>query len=427
VQSFEPLTLPAPDGRPRRLREGGVYLITGGLGGVGLEVAECLARTVRARLALVGRSPLPARPDWDEWLATHGEEGGISRRLRRIQALEKLGSEVLPLTADVAELSQMQKALREAEARLGPLNGVIHAAGEERSDHPIGEAGRDRWEAQLRPRLRGAAVLERALEGRALDFCLLQSSLSSVLGAAGSVAYTASHVFLDAFAARHNRTSAVPWLSVNWDRWFTWREAAPASELDPSSYFMTADEAADAFLRVMSLGPVTQLVVSTGDLEHRIDRAIRLSFLRESESPSGAVSSLHPRPELIQAYEAPRNPVEHRLADIWRRVLGLEKIGINDDFFELGGDSVLSLRIVAEANEAGLRLTPRQLFEHNTIAALAAVAGVDQRAPIEPVQAQPASPVEAEPAAAFPAARLDQKNLDSFLARLGRTSGGQSK
>jgi amino acid adenylation domain-containing protein/non-ribosomal peptide synthase protein (TIGR01720 family) len=81
------------------------------------------------------------------------------------------------------------------------------------------------------------------------------------------------------------------------------------------------------------------------------------------------------RPELAGTYVAPRTSVEELLVGIWTDVLGLEKVGIHDNFFELGGDSILSIQIVARANQAGLRLTPKQLFGHQTIAELATVAG----------------------------------------------------
>ena len=82
------------------------------------------------------------------------------------------------------------------------------------------------------------------------------------------------------------------------------------------------------------------------------------------------------RPKLAQAFAAPRTPVEKRLVRIWREVLGIGQVGIHDNFFELGGDSILSIQIVAKANQAGLRLTPRQFFQYQTIAKLAAVAEV---------------------------------------------------
>jgi amino acid adenylation domain-containing protein/non-ribosomal peptide synthase protein (TIGR01720 family) len=80
------------------------------------------------------------------------------------------------------------------------------------------------------------------------------------------------------------------------------------------------------------------------------------------------------RPELARAFIAPQTNIEKQLAAIWGQVLGLEKVGINDNFFELGGDSILSLQIISKANQAGINLTPKQLFQHQTIAQLATVA-----------------------------------------------------
>jgi amino acid adenylation domain-containing protein/non-ribosomal peptide synthase protein (TIGR01720 family) len=80
------------------------------------------------------------------------------------------------------------------------------------------------------------------------------------------------------------------------------------------------------------------------------------------------------RPDLASAFVAPRNPREERLAEIWSAVLGVDRVGSHDNFFELGGDSILSLQIVARARKAGITLTPRQLFEHQTLAELAAAA-----------------------------------------------------
>ena len=80
------------------------------------------------------------------------------------------------------------------------------------------------------------------------------------------------------------------------------------------------------------------------------------------------------RPELEGEYVAPRNETEEKLAKIWSEVLRLEKVGVNDNFFELGGDSILSIQIVSRARRAGLGLTPKLIFEHQTVAALAEVA-----------------------------------------------------
>src|SRR6185369_2229730 len=87
-----------------------------------------------------------------------------------------------------------------------------------------------------------------------------------------------------------------------------------------------------------------------------------------------------PAPDHLQSagvFTAPRTDAEKTLAQIWSNVLGVERVGVHDNFFDLGGDSILSIQIIARANQAGLALTPRQLFQHQTVAELATVAGVN--------------------------------------------------
>ena len=160
-------------------------------------------------------------------------------------------------------------------------------------------------------------------------------------------------------------------------------------------------------------------MVSTGDLHGRIDRWIRLIQAAEpAKAAGGARSTLYARPELAEALVAPRTETEKVLAEIWREALGLAEVGVNDDYFELGGDSVLGLRIVAKANEAGLRMTGRHIFEHHTIAELGERAGRSARAAGSRGRRTPSLRRRPAETTAFPGARLDSKDLEAFLAQL---------
>src|SRR5262249_19278641 len=109
IQDFDPLRLEGKGAS--RLRERGIYLITGGLGGLGRGLAPALAGACRARLALVGRSALPLRSDWDRLLREGTEEDATVRRIRQVLAIEALGSEVLVLCADVSDREQVRAAV----------------------------------------------------------------------------------------------------------------------------------------------------------------------------------------------------------------------------------------------------------------------------------------------------------------------------
>ncbi|HLM58887.1 MAG TPA: SDR family oxidoreductase, partial [Pyrinomonadaceae bacterium] len=236
TQVLEPVRLEHPAGAPARLREQGVYLITGGLGGMALEMGEHLARLVRARLVLVGRSEFPGRGEWQRWLAAHDETDEVSRKIRKLQSVEEQGGEVLVLRADVTDRGQMREAFSHARARFGRVNGVIHAAGVAGGgliQLRTAESAAD----VLAPKVRGARVLEDLLDGEDLDFLLLCSSLNSILGGVGQADYAAANLFLDAFARYDVAERGRATISVNWD---AWREVgmaalrADASRLNPA-------------------------------------------------------------------------------------------------------------------------------------------------------------------------------------------------
>jgi acyl transferase domain-containing protein/thioesterase domain-containing protein/acyl carrier protein len=228
VQSHEAMPLPA--GRSR-LREHGTYLITGGLGGVGLALAEHLATAVKARLILLGRHALPERAEWSRHLARPDTDPALARRLRHVMALESLGAEVLVLAADITQPASLKAALQQARARFGTLHGVLHAAGV-LDDGAIQLKQPAAAAAVLAPKVQGTLALEAAIEqvhGKApLDFLLLFSSISAFAGLAGQIDYASANAFLDAYAQSRMHRDGTPTVAVNWSQW---QEVGMAAEL----------------------------------------------------------------------------------------------------------------------------------------------------------------------------------------------------
>jgi non-ribosomal peptide synthase protein (TIGR01720 family) len=364
VQIFDSIQLNSTPINPTRLREKGVYLITGGLGGIGLVLAEHLAEKVQAKLILIGRSSLPDKANWQQWLTSHNEQDSISQKIRKLQKLEALGAEILVISADVGNLEEMENAIASSLNRFGTIHGVIHTAGV-RLFNTIQQSDRKQCDRQFYPKVQGLYVLENLLQNRELDFCIAYSSLASVLGLLGKAAYPAAHNFIDAFASKYPR-----WTSINWDNWQNELELSPnkAGEL-----MMTSEEGLEALNRILSSEQIPQIIVSTTDLQARLNQWIN----HQERTKLTESFSFHSRPNLSNTYVAPKNHVEQNLVDIWQQLLGIERVGINDNFFELGGDSVLGIQFIARANQAGIQLTTRQVFTHQTIAELAAIANTN--------------------------------------------------
>jgi acyl transferase domain-containing protein len=200
------------------VRRKGVYLVTGGLGDLGLAAAESLASQVPVRLVLVGRSGFPGQHQWDALLQSSGEQSWIGGRIVRLRQLIDQGCELQIAAADVSNLEEMRQLLSSVRAQWGALNGVIHAAGE-LDDGLVLSKKLDSMRQVLRPKVAGTLVLDQLLAEESLDFFVLYSSLSAALGVAGQVDYSAANAFLDAYARYRACKSNWPVVAVGWGPW----------------------------------------------------------------------------------------------------------------------------------------------------------------------------------------------------------------
>jgi len=373
AQTYEAARLdPAPFGAGLRLE--GVYLITGGLGKIGMVLAEYLAHSVKGRLALTGREGLPERSEWDRLVGQAEADEEIRRKIRRIREMEAAGAEVEVIRADVSHEEEMVEAVRRTQQRFGPINGVIHAAGitDEQSIGSIQEIIPANTNLLFRPKVHGLFVLEKVFQDADLDFCLLLSSLSSVFGGLGIAAYTGSNICMDTFVSGRNRVSQVPWTSVNWDHWRFKEDHQSDDRLDSAQAKpgIWPEEGVDAFQRIISTKMTGQVIVSTMDLQSRIRQRIDSESLHTAQlhRPQAFISG-HSRPELGTTYVTPRSDLERSIAVIWQDLLGIEQIGIHDSFFELGGHSLLAIQYLSRLRGAfQLEIPVRSLFEKPTIA-----------------------------------------------------------
>lgn len=221
VRRYEQHVLPAAptreEGVNAALREGGTYLITGGLGGLGLNLASRLATDLRAKLVLVGRSGMPPREEWDEWLRTRGGNDATGRRITRVRELEAAGAEVEIASADVTNLEQMREVVSGALARFGSIHGFFHTAGVVRDELIQLKVDSD-IEDVFGPKVYGTVVLDSLLEEAGAELFVLFSSTSAITAPAGQIDYAGANAFLDAYA-QSKSVSSVRTVAVNWGIW----------------------------------------------------------------------------------------------------------------------------------------------------------------------------------------------------------------
>src|ERR1035438_5448404 len=213
VESLESISLEAAAERPR-LQNRGVYLITGGLGGIGLVVAEHLAREFNARLVLISRSAMPPETQWKAALDDCQTTEADKQRIRKLIQINSFAGGLLVAQADVTNLDQMRSVVDRARKQYGKIDGVFHAAGV-LDDGPLLLKTAESAARVLDPKVRGTLVLEEALGDAPLGCFVLFSSISSILPPAGQVDYAAANAFLDAFALSRKGPVTV----INWGAW----------------------------------------------------------------------------------------------------------------------------------------------------------------------------------------------------------------
>ncbi|MGW3564804.1 beta-ketoacyl synthase N-terminal-like domain-containing protein [Streptomyces sp. NPDC000941] len=338
VPTYVPCDLP-PLAAPA-VRRNGVYLITGGLGKIGLLMARALAEREPVRLVLTGRTGLPPRADWDD----PEHPARIRSAIEAVRAIGGLGSEVMVAAADVIDARAMG-ALKEAVLRrFGAFDGVLHCAGTTgpAAHRSVSELGDDESAWHFGPKLYGPLVLEDMLADQRLDFALLSSSISAILGGLGFGAYASANAVLDVFAQRHHCADR-PWSSINWDAWLFTQRAQDDSGFGAAirELALTPEEGRRAFDELLNTSPQPHLVVSTADVEHR-----RRLWAAGPVEDAPSATRRHERPTLRNPYVAPSSDTEEQVAEIWQGLLGLKSVGVHDNFFELGGSSLLGLQVV---------------------------------------------------------------------------------
>ena len=335
----------------------GVYVITGGTRGLGLALALRLARAGVRGLVLVGRSP-----------ASVASLSEISRH----------GADALSITADLSDPAEMRRVLRVATARFGVVHGVMHCAGVpgggllDRKTPAEAAAVIDTKTGTL-------AALAEAISDRSLELVLLYSSAVTVFGGLGETDYAAANACLGAFADAHSGHGARV-LAVSWGPWQhdAWQAAALAHAPEfaerASRYraeFGITDQAGTALLdRLLTAMPANVLVLTEPVEAMRA----RWADLRDIEMVAPvARDDAQPRPALLFPYLPPETPMETRIAGIWQQYLGLVQVGIDDLFFELGGNSLVGVSIARRLErDLGMQMPASILFEYPTVRQLAA-------------------------------------------------------
>jgi acyl transferase domain-containing protein/acyl carrier protein len=342
------------------IRDTGAYIITGGMGGIGIETAKWLTRKGRVKLVLIGRSRFPERCTWDSILSGEDDKK-LCNKIKKIREMEETGSKIELVSADITDIQGMEPELERIRKKYGRINGIIHSAGIA-GDGFLFRKDEETLKKVLYPKIHGTWVIDRLTAEDPMDFFVSFSSVTSIGGAQGQGDYTAANSFLDSFTDCRNRLGKRT-LTINWP---AWKETGMAVEYGADMEYsimkpISTDEALTTIevllgsnLRRAVAGHINYPVLENSMNEAGIEfsERIRKEIERHSshkklwnqESDGKKKISI----ELSGNHEGSYTDTQRKLAQIWAEILGLKEVSIYSNFSELGGDSILAVLMIRE-------------------------------------------------------------------------------
>ncbi|WP_414582892.1 SDR family NAD(P)-dependent oxidoreductase [Scytonema sp. PCC 10023] len=422
------------------LKHGGMYLLTGGLGGIGVEIAKYLLTHYQVRLLLVGRTSLPQRNTWEAHLQKTDDT--ISQSIKTLLTLEQLEGEILYQAVDVCDFVQLQQVVEQAKSHWQcELDGVIHLAGIFHARLLVEET-QDEFAAMLRPKLLGTWALHQLVKEQANSIFISFSSVNGFFGDATVGAYAAANSFLDCFSYYQRYQNSLRSYCFGWS---AWNEVGMSRNNKDKELFrargyhtMTIEQGLYSLLAGLYHDQAHLLVGLDGSNQHiqeytettssqtqklfayyttkaeqipvtrlqelvvcdRFQTQSNCQFLQIQEMPLTADGKIDycelPAPNWASSgrkkdFVAPRDALESQLAQIWEELLDIRSVGVTDNFFSLGGHSVLALRLTAQIQKSfGKEIALSTIFQKATIEHLASILRQESnllpKSPLVPIQ-----------------------------------------
>ncbi|MEH2068923.1 MAG: SDR family NAD(P)-dependent oxidoreductase [Nostoc sp.] len=411
---------------PVNFKQGGTYLITGGLGGIGIEIARYLLKHYQAKLLLVGRTSLPNKSTWNAHIE---KKDALAQCLKVYQELEQLGGEIIYEAVDICNFKKLQIIVEKAISQWGKnLDGIIHLAGTFHEQLVLEET-QDNLAAILRPKVLGAWALHQLVKDNKGSIFINFSSAHGFFGSTAVGAYAAANSFLDRFSDYQNSHSELTSYCMSWSMWdetgmsqgYQMKNLIRAKGF----YVMSSSQAISSMLASLQHQQTHLLIGLDGsnqniqrwqsqafnlqkltayfsanssevvqlpnlDVQDRFGTSCTCKLVQLPQMPcleNGEIdrASLIGKmnTQKIRKRIEPRNEIEIKIAQCWQQVLKLPPLSIHDNFFELGGNSLLAGQMISRLHEDfSVELSLQRLFKAPTIASLAqtikAIRGITQ-------------------------------------------------
>jgi amino acid adenylation domain-containing protein len=421
IPRLEKVFLAKEKPQPLPFKTGGVYLLTGGLGGIGIEIAKYLLQNYQVRLLLIGRTPLPEKSTWQ---GNVEQTQAVQQRIEAYLSLEQLGGELRYKAVDISDAEQLQQVVEQAKSHWqSELDGIIHLAGIYRESLLVEETW-DTLAATLRPKVLGTWALHQLIKNQPNSIFISFSSVIGYFGGALVGAYAAANHFLDCFAYYQKYQCSLQSYCFSWSIWdeVGLSKGYQGKELTRARGYQTISlkQGLNSFLAALHHEQLHLLIgldgsknyirqyleiksyalqklsgyftatelplaleqLQTLEVHDHFRTKSKCNFIQLQEIPllpDGTVNSTalveleeQRNPQQRKARITPQTDVEKIIAAVWQDVLLLNTIDVRDNFFDLGGSSLLMAQVINKLQVVLNRnISVIEMFQYPTIMLMA--------------------------------------------------------
>lgn len=340
-----------------KLYNNGAYVITGGSGGIALEIAKHLALKKNLNIILISRSNIGVKNDLDKVLVSN-ENYKTSRLIKSIKDIEKMGSNVEFYSCNVSDKDKLENVINKVRREFGRINGIIHCAGVA-GDGFLFKKSKNEFNNVVMPKIKGTVNLDLLTRADKPDFMVLFSSINSILGGKGQCDYSAANAFMDGYSIFRNKLG-LNTIAINWTAWKdigmaydynSYKEDDLFNPLDIKDGLNLFDISIKGNMSNVVIGEINSNFFKSNDTEKlplEIEASIVEKFKNRIAKNKEVKQDNHNELVIVDNDGEELTDIEKDLAKIWGKVLKTNKLNIYDSFSSLGGDSILATYLYKE-------------------------------------------------------------------------------
>lgn len=368
------------------IQKEGVYILAGGRGAIGLEVAGLLALYGAEHLVMLNRHETPPRDKWDIILENR-EDLEQCDVIEKIRLIEAAGAKVHCFSVDISDQSQVEDVLRNIRSSIGRIKGVVHSAGLGfgRVGTKIIEDQTEQFEVEASPKMAGTWILDHATRVDNLDFFIMFSSPITVTGGIGVGSYITGNAFQSAYAAYRNKLG-LRTLAVGWAPWnHTIRKLGKYYRQEQQLFMPLSNFHGMECLKKVASVETDEIIVGQINRTSKLFQLKKLLSFSYSEEVKSRILDIKEEPEKI--YHEVSNtaevklcgrlddqylPLEQKIAQVWAGVFNLDTLSVEDNYYELGGDSIIAITLINRLNQVlGIHASPIDVLKQPVLASFA--------------------------------------------------------